>query len=62
MGLIPPEARREARLFVFATAGIRLLPRSQGDAILEAIRTELPRRFPFRRVGPLRLYPAQRHN
>ena len=46
-GAIPADKQGKTSLFVLATAGLRLLPEAQREAILDNLRKELPRRYPF---------------
>ncbi|CAG0883208.1 unnamed protein product, partial [Darwinula stevensoni] len=44
---IPKEKHLETSLYILATAGMRLLPQKQQDAIFEVLRTEIPKKYPF---------------
>lgn len=44
---IPVGKHKETSLFIFATAGMRLLAQSQSDAILKNLRENLPKFYNF---------------
>ncbi|XP_013414146.1 ectonucleoside triphosphate diphosphohydrolase 4 isoform X2 [Lingula anatina] len=44
---VPKDKHKETPLYILATAGMRMLPQSQQDAILEALRTDIPIFFNF---------------
>ena len=44
---IPQTKHKETPLYILATAGMRLLPKAQQEAILEDLRTDIPLEFNF---------------
>ena len=44
---VPKSKHRETPLFILATAGMRLLPQAKQTAILNDIRTKIPKRYDF---------------